>query len=130
MVQSPLPATTAAIRRQVAGTELEAPIVEATVAILVARFTRRPIPEICAMGGITVEDFTQSLAYREIFGLGELEITLRQLRSLCGGIPPEQGKRLRALPRPQLEALADALLAFRGAEDLEAWLANAGLPGR
>lgn len=28
----------------------------------------RPIQEICAMGGITVEDFTKSRAYQEIFG--------------------------------------------------------------
>jgi hypothetical protein len=36
----------------------------------VARFTTRPIPEICAMGGITPVDCTESGAYLEIFGLG------------------------------------------------------------
>jgi hypothetical protein len=82
-----------------------------------ARFKTRPIPEICAMGGITLEDFTQSVAYREFFGLGEergreqglktgeLEITMRLLQRRCGGLTPSQAARIRALPLPQLEAL-------------------------
>jgi predicted transposase YdaD len=131
-----LPLTTAQIRSTVAGTGLESQIADATAAILLARFTSRPIPEICAMGGITLEDFTQSVAYKEIFGLGEeqgreqglktgeLEITLRQLRRRCGGLTPSQDARIRALPVPQLEALAEALLDFQGADDLEAWLAS------
>jgi predicted transposase YdaD len=143
-----LPRTTAAIRAAVAGTALEGQIADATAAILLARFTTRPIPEICAMGGITLEDFTQSVAYREIFGLGEerglqqgreqglqqgreqglqageLEITLRQLRRRCGDPTPEQQSIIRALPRPQLEALAEALLDFQGPEDLSCWLAE------
>jgi predicted transposase YdaD len=127
-----LPLTTAQIRSSVAGTALESQIADATAAILLARFTSRPIPEICAMGGITLEDFTQSVAYREIFGLGEeqglktgeLEITLRLLQRRCGGLTPSQEARIRALPLPQLEALAEALLDFKGADDLEAWLAT------
>ncbi len=135
-----LPLTTAQIRSAVAGTGLESQIADATAAILLARFTTRPIPEICAMGGITLEDFTQSVAYREIFGLGEeqgreqgleqglktgeLEITLRLLQRRCGGLTPSQEARIRALPLPQLEALAEALLDFKGADDLEAWLAS------
>jgi predicted transposase YdaD len=130
-----LPITTAEIRRAVAGTELEPQIADATAAILLARFTSRPIPEICAMGGITIEDFSQSVAYREIFGLGEergreqglktgeLEITLRQLRRRCGGLSASEEARIRDLPLPQLEALAEALLDFQGADDLNAWLA-------
>jgi predicted transposase YdaD len=142
-----LPVTTAEIRARVAGTEQEAQIADATAAILLARFTSRPIPEICAMGGITLEDFTQSVAYREIFGLGEqrgreqgleqgreqgleqglqageLDITLRLLRLRCGGLSPEQDAQIRALPLPRLEALAEALLDFQGVDDLKAWLA-------
>ncbi|MEB3244317.1 MAG: DUF4351 domain-containing protein, partial [Cyanobacteriota bacterium] len=153
--------TTAQIRRAVAGTELEPQIADATAAILLARFTSRPIPEICAMGGITLEDFSQSVAYKEIFGLGEqrgreqgreqglqqgreqglqqgreqgleqglktgeLEITLRLLQRRCGGLTASQDARIRALPLPQLEALAEALLDFQGADDLEAWLTAA-----
>jgi predicted transposase YdaD len=131
-----LPLTTAQIRTAVAGSALESQIADATAAILLARFTTRPIPEICAMGGITLEDFTQSVAYKEIFGLGEqrgreqglktgeLEITLRQLRRRCSGLTPSQEARIRALPLPQLEALAEALLDFKGADDLKAWLAS------
>jgi predicted transposase YdaD len=135
-----LPATTAQIRSTVAGTALESQIADATAAILLARFTSRPIPEICAMGGITLEDFSKSVAYREIFGLGEaqgreqgleqglktgeLELTMRLLQRRCGGLTPSQEARIRALPLPQLEALAEALLDFQGAADLEAWLAT------
>ncbi|MFM1899808.1 MAG: hypothetical protein RLZZ216_384 [Cyanobacteriota bacterium] len=116
---------------------------DASAAILLKRLTSRPIPEICAMGS-TLEDFTQSVAHKEIFGLGEqrgreqgleksweqglntgeLEITLRQLRRRCGGLTSSQESRIRALPLPQLEALAEALLDFKGADDLEAWLAS------
>jgi predicted transposase YdaD len=144
-----LPATTAEIRSRVAGTPLEPQIADATAAILLARFTTRPLPEICAMGGITLEDFTQSVAYREIFGLGEergrdeglrqgleqgldqgrqvgeMEITLRLLRRRCGVLTPEQEARIRDLPLPRLEALAEALLDFQGPDDLTAWLARA-----
>ena len=135
-----LPLTTAQIRSAVAGTGLESQIADATAAILLARFTTRPIPEICAMGGITLEDFSKSVAYKEIFGLGEergreqgleqglktgeLEITMRLLQRRCGGLTPSQEARIRALPLPQLEALAEALLDFKGADDLEAWLAS------
>jgi predicted transposase YdaD len=153
-----LPATTAQIREAVAGSELEPQIADATAAILLARFTTRPIPEICAMAGITLEDFSQSVAYREIFGLGEqrgleqglekgleqgrpqglekgleqglktgeLEITLRQLRRRCSALTTTQEARIRALPLPRLEMLAEALLDFQGVADLEAWLATHG----
>jgi hypothetical protein len=123
-------------RRGVPPTAATADQADATAAILLARFTSRPIPEICAMGGIALEDFTQSVAYREIFGLGEqrgrqqglqageLDITLRLLRLRCGGLSPEQESRIRALPLPRLEALAEALLDFQGPDDLKAWLAG------
>ena len=136
-----LPATTAEIRSNVAGTPLEPQIADATAAILLARFTTRPLPEICAMGGITLEDFTQSVAYREIYGLGEergreqgleqgrqageLDMALLLLRRRCGALTSEQEARIRSLPLPRLEALAEALLDFKGPDDLNAWLAQA-----
>ena len=86
------------------------------------------------MGGITLEDFSQSVAYREIFGQGrkegrqegELEITLRQLRRRCGDLRLEQEARIRTLPLERLEALAEALLDFKGPADLKDWLTAAG----
>ncbi len=82
------------------------------------------------MGGITLEDFTQSVAYQEIFGQGEARgrqegeaaVTLRQLNRRCGPLTPATTSRIQALPLEQLEALADALLDFSGPQDLTAWL--------
>jgi hypothetical protein len=49
---------------------------------------------------------------------------MRLLQRRCGGLTPSQEARIRALPLPQLEALAEALLDFRGPADLEAWLVS------
>ncbi len=92
------------------------------------------------MGGITVDDFTSSVAYREIFGLGHLQgeqkgeqkgrqaeasaLTLRLLQRLCGILSSAQKARIQGLPLGDLEALADALLDFDGPEDLNAWLSH------
>jgi predicted transposase YdaD len=104
-------------------------------AILLTRFNGRSIQEICAMGGITLEEFSQTVAYREIFGQGrqegrqegreegELDLAIRLLRRRCGQLSAEQEAHIRALSLPQLEALADALLDFQGADDLNTWLA-------
>ena len=86
------------------------------------------------MGGITLEDLTQSAAYREIHGhgrlegrqQGECEMALRQLRRRCGALSSIQQDRIRALPLPQLEALSEALLDFQGLADLQDWLDRAG----
>ena len=87
------------------------------------------------MGGITLDDFTQSVAYREIFGRGEArgvalgqvqgeaKVTLRQLGRRCGPLSAEQESVIRSLPLERLEALAEALLDFEGMADLNAWLA-------
>jgi predicted transposase YdaD len=83
------------------------------------------------MGGITLEDFSQSAAYREIFGQGrlegrqegEVELTLLMLRRRCGELSPEQQAQVSQLSLPQLQALAEALLDFRGMDDLHVWLA-------
>jgi hypothetical protein len=68
-----LPATTTALRARVAGSSQAAEIDDVIAAILVARFNGRSIQELCVMGGITLDDFTQSVAYREIFGRGEAQ---------------------------------------------------------
>ena len=142
--EAQLPACAALIRAEAAGTSLGAEIDDLIAAILVSRFSGRTVPEICAMGGITVEDFSSSVAYREIFGLGLQEgrqegrlegrqegrqaeaaaLTLRLLQRRCGSLNPNQQARIQALPLSALEALADALLDFQGPEDLKAWLSS------
>ena len=78
------------------------------------------------MGGLTLEDFTQSRAYQEIFGLGaargEAKVALRQLNRRCGPLSEATTARIQALPLEQLEALAEALLDFSGPDELVAWL--------
>jgi predicted transposase YdaD len=115
----------------VAGSRATAEIDDVIAAILVARFNGRSIQELCAMGGITLDDFTQSVAYREIFGRGrqegrqegELDLALRLLQRRCGPLAPQQKSRVRALPPHLLEALAEAVLDFKGMADLNTWLA-------
>ena len=133
-----LPITSAALRARVAGSSSAAEIDDVIAAILVARFNGRSIQELCAMGGITLDDFSQSVAYREIFGRGrqegrqegwqegELDLALRLLQRRCGPLAPHQQTRIRALPPHRLEALAEALLDFGGMADLSAWLAANG----
>ncbi len=100
------------------------------------------------MGGITLDDFTNSVAYKEIFGRGLEEgqhkgreegrleglqegrqaeaaaMTLRQLKLRCGSLSKDQQTLVQSLPLAELEALADALLDFQGPADLTAWLAQ------
>jgi predicted transposase YdaD len=98
------------------------------------------------MTGLSLEDFRQSVLYREIYGTGEAEgivkgqaegrvegrvegeaeVVLRLLRRRCGTSSAAEEATIRALPLERLEALADALLDFGGAEDLRAWLAKHG----
>jgi hypothetical protein len=65
-----LPASAASIREVAADTPLAEEVDTVIAAILVARFSGRSIPEICAMGGLTIDDFTSSAIYQEIFGHG------------------------------------------------------------
>jgi hypothetical protein len=80
------------------------------------------------MGGITVDDFTSSVAYREIFGLGRqaeaAALTLRLLEHRCGALTASQQARIQALPLSALEPLSVALLDFQGPKDLNAWLSH------
>ena len=119
-------------------------------AILMARFSERPVEEVCAMGSITVQDFTQTPIYKEILGIGLAEgeargqargealgeargkakeaaaVTLRQLNRRCGPLGADTTARIQALALEQLETLAEDLLDFSGPADLAAWLQ----PGR
>jgi hypothetical protein len=93
-----LPASSATIRQQAAVTPLANELDDVIAAILLSWFNGRSITEICAMGGITLHDFTNSVADKEIFGLGRQEgrqaeaaaMTLRQLERRCGPLSPGQ----------------------------------------
>jgi predicted transposase YdaD len=123
-----LPASSAAIRRQAASAPLAGEMDDVIAAILLSRFNGRSITDICAMGGITLDDFTKSVAYREIYGMGQqaeaASVTLRLLQRRCGPLSTEQQSQIQALPLAELEALAEALLDFQGAADLTAWLSQ------
>jgi len=127
-----LPDCSKEIRAEAAGTDLAAVINDVIAAILVSRFNGRTVPKICAMGGITIEDFSSSVAYREIFGLGRQEgrqteavgISLRLLEHRCGSLTPSQQSSIQALSLSALETLLVALLDFRGPDDLTAWLSR------
>ncbi len=66
--EAQLPACSALIRAEAAGTSLGTEIDDVIAAILVSRSSGRTVPEICAMGGITVEDFSSSVAYPKSLG--------------------------------------------------------------
>jgi len=131
-----LPDCSKAIRAEATGTSLDAEIDDVIAAILVSRFSGRTVPELCAMGGITAYDFTSSVAYREIFGLGHQQgeqkgrqaeaaaLTLRQLQRRCGSLQPDHQALIQGLPLSDLENLADALLDFQGTDDLNTWLSR------
>jgi predicted transposase YdaD len=130
--------------RQASATQLQDEIDDVIAAILLSRFNGRSITDICAMGGITVDDFTNSVAYKEIFGRGLEEgqqrgrlegrqegrqaqaaaMTQRLLQRRFGALATEQQRRLQGLPLSELEALSEALLDFQSASDLTAWLAQ------
>lgn len=51
-----------------------------------------------------------------------IELVLRLLTHRCGELGPRLRSRIRKLSLGKLEALAEALLDFKGANDLKNWL--------
>jgi predicted transposase YdaD len=72
------------------------------------------------------EIMIESVIYQDILqkGLqqGELAVVVRQLTRRVGTIPDQVRSQIQALPLPQLENLAEALLDFTNLSDLVAWL--------
>ena len=97
------------------------------------------------MGVLTLDDFTQSVAYKQIFEQGELQgrqegrqegrqqeacaLLCRQLERRFGSLPAELKASLQVLPLATLEALSEALLEFQCLGDLQSWLAMQGTGG-
>ncbi len=59
-----------ALHQQAVTDPVAAEVLQLIPTILSTRFRDKSILEIRAMGGITLEDLSQSRAYQEIFGLG------------------------------------------------------------
>lgn len=74
-----MPPSSAAIRQEVAGTDQAGALADVIAAIVISRFNGRSLAELCAMGGTTLDDFSQSVAYWEIFGQGRQEVPIRAL---------------------------------------------------
>ena len=51
---------------------------------------------------------------------------LRQINRRCGQLPIAKQSQIKSLPITDIENLAEALLDFKGMEDLEIWLDNVG----
>lgn len=108
----------------------EATIVNLVETILVYKLPMLKREEIQAMLELTDIDLKQTRFYQDVFAEGEQEgevkLVLRQLHRRCGEVAPTLRDRIVQLSLPQLEALGEALLDFRGLADLEHWLTTHG----
>ena len=99
-------------------------------AILVNKFLKLSIEEIQRMLDLREADVTQTRFYQEVLQIGrqegeqqgETNMVIRQLTRRCGGLAPNQVKKVRSLSLPQLESLGEALLDFNKLSDLENWV--------
>jgi len=84
------------------------------------------------IAGIPREEIRHTRAVQDWLAEGREEgrqqeaaaVTLRLLTRRCGPLSEATTARIQALPLEQLEALAEALLDFQGADDLAAWLSS------
>jgi predicted transposase/invertase (TIGR01784 family) len=98
-------------------------LVETILAYKLPKLNREVIQK---MLELTDADLKQSRFYQEIFAEGRQEeglaLILRQLQRRCGELTPAVREQVTRLSLPQLEALGEALLEFRGLADVEQWL--------
>jgi predicted transposase YdaD len=108
--------------------------------MLVQRFPELTEEQIMVIAGIPREEIRHTRAVQDWLAEGREEgrqegrqegeareaakVTLRLLTRRCGPLNEATTARIQALPLEQLEALAEALLDFQGADDLTAWLAS------
>ena len=101
-------------------------------AILVNKFPKLSIEDIQRMLDLREADVTQTRFYQEVLQIGrqegeqqgETNMVIRQLTRRCGGLAPNQVKKVRSLSLTQLESLGEALLDFNNLSDLENWFIN------
>ena len=114
--------------------ELRPDLIELIVPILSERFQGLSHSQIMATLGISKEFWRHTRAFQDILAEGREEgreegrrreastLALRQLERRCGSLEAPTTARIEALNLSQLEELALALLDFRSAQDLQAWL--------
>lgn len=113
-------------------TGLTTAIVNMVETIVVYKLPMLERERIQEMLDLTDVDLKQTRFYQDVFAEGrqegrqegEVALILRLLQRRCGELTPTTQKRVTRLSLPQLEALGEALLDFRGREDLEQWLAT------
>ena len=117
-------------------------IVNLVETILVYKLPTRSREEIQEMLELMDVDLRQTRFYQDVFAEGRqvgehvgeqkgrhkegTALILRQLQRRCGELPPAIREQVMQLSLPQLEALGEALLEFRGLVDLEHWLTAHG----
>jgi predicted transposase YdaD len=74
-----VPTSSTALRQEVADTDQALPLADVITAIVISRFNCRLLKELCAMGGITLDDLSQGVVYQEIYGQGRQEVPIRAL---------------------------------------------------
>jgi predicted transposase/invertase (TIGR01784 family) len=110
---------------------------ELVEAILINKFPQLSIEEVRQMLDLKEADSSQTRYYQEVLQIGkqegrqegrqemlrqEIALILRLLTRRCGNLTIAKQEQVRLLPIDILEALGEALLDFRGIEDLDIWL--------
>ncbi|MGI9213637.1 MAG: DUF4351 domain-containing protein, partial [Methylococcaceae bacterium] len=119
-------------------------------AVLVKKFPQLSPEDILKMFNISVDDFSHTRFYKDVFkqgqeegihkgmlkgiqkgmlkGIhkgrqeGEADLIIRILSRRCGSLTPEQKTQIQSLTISDLESLAESLLDFTGSEDVQMWL--------
>jgi predicted transposase YdaD len=99
-------------------------LVDLVETILVYKLPRTTRKEILKMLGFADVELKQTRFYQDVFAEGQRELILRLLRRRFGAIGTAQVEQIETLSSTELAALADALLDFRSADELTAWLAQ------
>ena len=113
-------------------------LLSAVLPMLFERFPTLTSKEIMVIAGIPTDQLLHTRAAQDLLARGreegrqegrqegeaqgEAKMTLRLLNRRCGPLSEATTTCIQGLPLEQLEALAEALLDFRGPADLAAWL--------
>jgi predicted transposase YdaD len=106
------------------------PFIDLVETIVVYKLKDLSSEEVREMLHLPEGDLKKTRFYQEVFAEGRQEgraeeaasLVLRQLGRCLGGLSPGQEARIRSLHLERLEALGEALMDFRCAADLDAWL--------